>query len=118
MQSLMLNSNSSTGCLSIFSHGQRQYLPFHLISRLEADSNYTCIYTIDGKKLMSSRHLSFFSNLLPPNFIRVHKSSIVNRIYFVEVTKKKNEICLADQCKVLITKRHAKRIKEELMMKN
>ncbi|HEY1056004.1 MAG TPA: LytTR family DNA-binding domain-containing protein, partial [Emticicia sp.] len=59
--------------------------------------------------------LSFFSNILPPYFIRVHKSTIVNRFYFVEVTKKKNEICMADQCKVIITKRHAKRIKQQLM---
>ncbi len=49
------------------------------ILRMEADSNYTHVYTNDKKKLTVSRTLKELENLVPPeNFLRVHSAHLVN----------------------------------------
>ena len=48
------------------------------IVRLQGNGNFTDIYLQDGRKKMVCRVLGFFENLLPAEFIRVHRSHIVN----------------------------------------
>jgi len=44
-----------------------------------ADASYSEFHTIDGKKVVSSKGLSVYEDLLKPKlFVRVHKSSLVN----------------------------------------
>ncbi len=46
---------------------------------IKADTNYSEFYTVDGKKVVSSKGLSTYEEMLKPKlFVRVHKSSIVN----------------------------------------
>ena len=49
----------------------------HEIVFLEGKINYTCIYSIDSKILVS-KTLLVISKCLPPTFVRIHKSFIVN----------------------------------------
>jgi two-component system LytT family response regulator len=58
-----------------------EYLNKSDIVRLESDSNYTNVYTINGAKLMISKTIGDYETLLcnkEDNFMRVHQSHIVN----------------------------------------
>ena len=47
---------------------------------LEASDNYTNIFMTTGKKLLVSRTLKIFEELLPPEtFLRIHHGYIVNK---------------------------------------
>lgn len=64
-------------------------VPANQIIRIEAASNYSRIYFANGKKLLTSKVLHWFQDLLPQEmFVRVHRSHLVNRD-FVENIKVK-----------------------------
>lgn len=53
------------------------------IVRLEADSNYTFAYFKDGTKVVASKPLGFYEQLLAEfDFIRIHNKHIINLKYF------------------------------------
>jgi two-component system LytT family response regulator len=57
------------------------------IVSLQADSNYTIIHMKDMQKLVISKTLKDFEDLLDENqFVRIHKSYIVNLTYIKEYT--------------------------------
>ncbi len=61
---------------------------------LEADSNYTHIYTVEGQLFTSSFHLGKIQQLLPPNiFFRISRKVIINLRYLRRIDKK-NKICV------------------------
>lgn len=52
------------------------------IPRIEADSNYTTIYTSAGKKYIVAKTLKEYEELLEDyNFLRVHSSTLINLKY-------------------------------------
>lgn len=51
---------------------------FSEIVRLKANGNFTDVYLSDGRKKMVCRFLKYFAELLPPVFMRVHKTHIIN----------------------------------------
>jgi two-component system LytT family response regulator len=51
------------------------------IVRLQGNGNFTDIYLKDKTKKMVCRFLKHFEEILPPPFIRVHKSHIINVDY-------------------------------------
>lgn len=52
------------------------------IVHLEAQSNYTAVYFLDGTRLLASRTLKEFEDLLPQDvFFRTHHSHIINLRY-------------------------------------
>lgn len=58
------------------------------IVRCEADSNYTYLFLSNGNKLLVSRSLIHFENLLSKNnFMRVHQSHLINLDYVVIYNK-------------------------------
>jgi two-component system LytT family response regulator len=59
------------------------------ISSLVAQSNYTEIYTQDGKKLISSKTLGELEELLKEdsNFVRIHRSVIINTRFVLNYAK-------------------------------
>ncbi len=60
------------------------------IIRCESDNNYTIFYLADNKKLTMSKTLKEYENLLPDSdFIRVHRSHLIN-IQYLERFEKKN----------------------------
>jgi len=49
------------------------------IIRCESDSNYTLFYLVNGKKILVSKTLKEFAELLKPSgFLRVHQSHLIN----------------------------------------
>lgn len=52
---------------------------------IKADTNYSEFHTVDGKKVVSSKGLSTYEELLKAKlFVRVHKSSLVNLKHVVK----------------------------------
>ncbi len=55
----------------------------------KSDSNYTEIVLTTGKKIIASRTLGYFSNILPvEHFFRIHKSYLVNVIHIKKYLKR------------------------------
>jgi len=69
------------------------------ISLLEADGSYTNVWFTDGTKLLISKKLKFFEELLSnnPQFYRIHRSSIVNLNEIVQYSKKDGLITLENK---------------------
>ncbi|PCJ26540.1 MAG: DNA-binding response regulator [Flavobacteriales bacterium] len=60
------------------------------IIRAEADDNYTNFYLVSGKTFLVSKTLKHFDELLSEfNFVRVHKSHLVNLQYITKYIKGK-----------------------------
>jgi len=61
------------------------FIPLEDISYLQADSNYTILHRVNLQKLVVSRTLKEFEDILEDKgFMRVHKSNIVNLRYVKE----------------------------------
>lgn len=51
------------------------------IVRLKGNGNFTDLFLTNGSKKMVCRFLKHFADILPPPFMRVHKSHIINTDY-------------------------------------
>ncbi|MEM7087483.1 MAG: LytTR family DNA-binding domain-containing protein [Bacteroidota bacterium] len=68
-----------TICLK--SYKDYQYLNTNEILFLKADNNTTDFYMQDGSIVGAFKTLGTFENVLPQNFLRIHKSYIINSNY-------------------------------------
>ncbi len=73
--------------ICIRSYSDFQIIKFNEIMYLEADNNSTDFKIRDGSTVTAYKTLKHFENQLPGNFLRIHKSYIVNihyvsRIFF------------------------------------
>jgi len=75
-----LSVSNPTKKLAIHTVGSILFIELRDICFMKADGAYTTIYTKDGNKMVSSRSLKHFEQTLSDhsNFIRCHKSFIVN----------------------------------------
>jgi two-component system LytT family response regulator len=73
------------------------------IIRLEAERNYTRFVLVDGRKILTSKNLSFYELLLPESFVRVHKSCIINPCLIIQ--KNKTHIRMSDGAEVEVSRR-------------
>ena len=84
------------------------------IIRCESDNYYTMFYFTDGKKLLISKTLKENEELLSEyNFIRPHKSHLVNVLYIKSFLKQDNGyIMMTDGSKVPVSRRKKEKIVE------
>ncbi len=54
-------------------------IPVRDVVRLRGNGNFTNVHTTAGREFMVCRFLKHFEGLLPPHFLRIHKSHIVNK---------------------------------------
>ncbi len=75
------------------------------IIRCESDRNYTMFYLVNGEKIIVSRTLKEFDELLNKyNFFRVHQSHIINLRYVVRYEKRnKNCVVMKDNSKIPVS---------------
>ena len=96
--------------LAIATTGSTHYLESKVIMRCEADGNYTHFYLSTDKHILASRPIGHFSALLPDTqFIRCHKSHLVNRQYITSITH--NKVQLNDGSIVDISRRRMAAVK-------
>lgn len=77
------------------------------ITRLQADDNYTRVFTVSGKQYLISRPLKDFERALPPGvFIRTHKSYMINIHHLKDFSNEDGGIAvLKDGVRVPVSKR-------------
>lgn len=80
MESKMLGLQAGLGSDKIAISDQQGFriLNHFEILYFEASSNYTRVHTTDGVMLVSKPLRDFDSQLGPPNFLRIHKSYLIN----------------------------------------
>lgn len=86
-------------------------VPSEQIARVEANSNYSTIYLLDGKHYVFSKVLSWFEERLPENaFLRINRGQIINRNLVGSIVgdKQKNVVLLTGECFPISRRRQAK----------
>ncbi|WP_229214419.1 LytR/AlgR family response regulator transcription factor [Dyadobacter flavalbus] len=104
------NLNDSKASISVQSMGRTVFLTPDVIIFLEGEGNYTYIYTNTGKKYLVSRTLKSLAEQLNPNFMRVHKSYLVNVDYVVERLEDDRLLKLSCGKEVVVSRRKIKEI--------
>jgi two-component system, LytTR family, response regulator len=89
------------------------YKPEEIV-RLEGESNYTKFFFTGQKAMLTSKTLKEYEDiLLSHNFIRVHKSHIVNKLHVVNYTSD-GMLTMTDGSKVEISRRRKEEVMEYL----
>jgi len=85
------------------------------IIRAEANDNYTNFYLTNGKKFLVSKTLKYFDDLLSDfDFIRIHKSHLVNLQYITKYIKGKGgQVRMADDSIVDVSATRKKELLEK-----
>lgn len=93
-----------------------EIIPFDEISHLEAEGDYVWVYTAKTKYL-KQKTLKAFEELFPDNFLRVHRSYLVN-VSFIEKLdlygKNTYQLLLKTGLKAEVSKNGYKALKEKL----
>jgi two-component system LytT family response regulator len=85
----------------------------------QADSSYTIVHLINGKKIITSKILKLIEELLPKEtFYRIHKSYIVNLNLIKQYVKNDgNHVLLENDVKLDVSDRNKKEFLEKLLQK-
>jgi two-component system, LytTR family, response regulator len=77
-------------------NGTARYIPLSEIVMIEADSNYSTLYLVDGKKILTSRTLKYWCSKIKghSDFIRPHRSFLINTACIVSHRKSTRTIAL------------------------
>jgi two-component system LytT family response regulator len=88
------------------------------ILRLEADRNYTLIHLIGKRPFLASKTLKHFEETLEEfNFIRTHKSHLVNPQHITRLTHNNEFVLLSDGSRVEISRRKKEEVQQHLHIK-
>lgn len=87
--------NVNTICLK--SYNDYQYLNTNEIVFLKADNNTTDFHMQNGEVIVAFKTLKTFEDVLPINFIRIHKSYIVNKDYVSKIQVGRSNCILRDR---------------------
>jgi len=109
----LLEEKNANARIAIPSMEGLQFIKTAGIIYLEAESNYTVIYSSTEKRITVTKTLKEFEELLPANtFIRVHHSFIINKDHVSKYLKGEGGQVLMDNGKLIDISR---RKKEEFM---
>lgn len=86
------------------------------IIHIAADSNYSIFYLANNTKITVSKVLKEYEEILPSNqFIRIHKSSIINLNYLKEYNSKNGvEVILKNGDKIAVSRRRASDVADKI----
>lgn len=87
------------------------------IVKLESESNYTIIYLENHKKIIASKTLSVFEEMLESlNFMRIHRSFVVNLTKIITIDHEHGNyfVKMSDGSKVEISRRKKKEFFEKI----
>ncbi|MEO8149936.1 MAG: LytTR family DNA-binding domain-containing protein [Bacteroidia bacterium] len=94
------------------------FLKTEEIIRCEADSNYTKFFLNKRKNMITSKTLKEYEDMLGEhNFLRVHKSHLVNR-KFIKSLSNDGFVILNDDSRVEVSRRRYSEVKEMLSSSN
>lgn len=93
------------------------YVKIDDIIRCEASDNYTVFFLADGEKIMVSKTLREFADLLNPhNFLRCHQSHLVNIRFVKSLLKEEGGLLqLTDKTKIPVSRQNLETVKKALL---
>jgi two-component system LytT family response regulator len=86
------------------------------VTYLEAQSNYTIIYSITGRRIMVSRTLKECSTLFPKSYLRIHHSYLVNPNH-IETYLRHEHACRLDNGVSIPVSRSGKAVMQNFLSK-
>jgi len=101
-QKCIVRKRNETICLK--SNKDYQYLDIAEILYLKADNNTTDFFMADGRVVGAYKTLKVFEDQLPPMFIRIHKSYIINKNCISRIHFGKSICVLNNEHKIPFTK--------------
>jgi two-component system LytT family response regulator len=82
------------------------------IVHMEGERNYSYIYLSDGSKVLSSKTLGYFDELLSEKgFCRIHRSHLVNGFHIEKISKQDN-VVLKNKLEIPISRRKKSQVIE------
>ncbi len=90
------HKNKPKDHIALRTHQAVQIAKFKDICYLQADDCYTTFFFNDGKKMVVSRALKYYEELLPNTFLRIHHSYLVNKSYIDQYHTKESLLYLKD----------------------
>ena len=111
-----LNNTGTERKIALVSSDRNLFVKVKEIIRCEGENNYTQVFLINGEKIMVSRTLKDFEELLEDvGFIRVHQSHLIN-IEHIRSLEKKDGGCIrmCDKSSVNISRQRKDRVLELL----
>lgn len=92
--------------LMLYSNGSYSIYDLKDIIRFEAESNYTLVYIKPSLKIMVSKNIQFYENLLiKEQFARVHNSHLINLKHIKKINKGKyNKVLMTDNIEITVSK--------------
>jgi len=90
------------------------------ISRIETYGNYSFVYLTEGDRLLVSRNLKEFEEMLPePDFFRVHQSHIVNTSHVRKIIKEDgDQVIMSDGARIPVSRRRKEEFLNIVMRNN
>ena len=121
LQNLMqlLRTNQEEHRIALASAQAIRYVKPSQITRCESSNNYTTFYLTSGEKLLISKPIYFYEELLQDyNFIRCHQSHLVNKKFVISLIQKDGGyLLLEDNTQLPVSKQKKEMIKEWLTKK-
>jgi two-component system, LytTR family, response regulator LytT len=79
------HSHDKTRSLAIKKMGVIELISIDEVDHIQADGHYSKIFTCNGTTHFHDKSIEKILNILPRNFMRVHRSYVVNMRYFVRL---------------------------------
>lgn len=121
LQNLMqlLKENQREHRIALPSAHEIRYVKPSDIIRCESSNNYTTFHFISGEKLLISKPIYFYEELLQDyHFIRCHQSHLVNKKFITSFIKEDSGyLLLEDHTRIPVSKSKKEKIKEWLAKK-
>ena len=92
--------------LPVWGHTAWRHVCTDQIVRIEADRNYSRIVLHDGSVLVVAKTLKTFDGALPPCFVRIHKSCLLN-VHFIAKMATLKTVLLTDGTQLTLARRKA-----------
>lgn len=111
----MISDKGKIKTITVPASGGFEIISVHDIMYLEGENNYTTLFTIDNRKLMVSRTLKDYEEILSgQSFFRIHKSTIIN-LQFLQLYSSRNgtEVKMKDQKIFPVSRRRAPELLEQ-----
>jgi len=105
VKNLSLHNNYQLKSLAISTRTGFDFMELNDICYLEADGSYTCLYSSRNKKIISSRRLKYYEEVLGvySNFYRIHNSYIVN-LQYLKSYNNEGYVVLKDNRKIPLSR--------------
>lgn len=84
----VVQNRNTTICVK--SYGDYRFVESDEVVYLKADNNSTDMYTNSGNVIIAFKSMKHFESILPSQFVRIHKSYIVNMKYIARIHMSNN----------------------------